>query len=65
MKYVPPRRLRARDSDRYDASEWMLRTMSEATYRTGVFVGCKVVQEGVDMLFSLFGGLRLFGGDAA
>ena len=33
MKYVPPRRLRARGSERYDASEWMLRTMSVATYR--------------------------------
>ena len=38
MKNVPPRRLRARGSDRYDASEWMFRTMSEATYRTVAFL---------------------------
>ncbi len=31
----------------------------------GGFVGCKVVQEGVDMFFSLFGGLCLFGGNVA
>ncbi len=34
------------------------------SYRGG-FVGCKVVQEGVDMSFGLFRGLCLFGGDAA
>ena len=34
------------------------------SYR-GVVVGCKVVQEGVDMFFGLFGGLCLFSGDAA
>ena len=31
----------------------------------GVFVGCEVVQEGVDEFFSLFGGLCLFGSNAA
>ena len=61
MKNVPPRRLRACGLERYDASEWMLRTI----LYLGSFVGCKVVQEGVDMFFGLFGGLCMFSGDAA
>jgi len=66
MKCVPPRWLRSLGSDRYDASKWMLRTMSDATYCTVAFLWVvRFVQEGVDVFFSLFGGLCLFGSNAA